>query len=170
VQSALICGATRHGGRQPRRGGTTDRRGRYKPCTPLRVPTPRAHNHPTATPPRARRAAGMSQMLSPICATCATRLGDRGASAFEIPQIMGWSDIRMAMRYTHATGDGIRRAMQLLTQTGVISRLLNIYPRPPRILGTAGKFHCWLLETAMLRDIVRKVGSQTLQTLNNRQS
>ena len=51
--------------------------------------------------------------------TCATRLGDRGASAFEIAQIMGWSDIRMAMRYTHATGDGIRRAMQLLTQTGV---------------------------------------------------
>ena len=48
--------------------------------------------------------------------TCATRLGDRGASAFEIAQIMGWSDIRMAMRYTHATGDGIRRAMQLLTQ------------------------------------------------------
>jgi hypothetical protein len=51
--------------------------------------------------------------------TCARRLGDRGASAFEIAQIMGWSDIRMAMRYTHATGDGIRRAMQLLTQTGV---------------------------------------------------
>ena len=51
--------------------------------------------------------------------TCATRLGDRGTSAFEIAQIMGWSDIRMAMRYTHATGDGIRRAMQLLTQTGV---------------------------------------------------
>src|SRR3989442_12280812 len=38
--------------------------------------------------------------------TCATRLGDRGASAFEIAKIMGWSDIRMAMRYTHATGDG----------------------------------------------------------------
>ncbi len=32
---------------------------------------------------------------------------------------MGWSDIRMTMRYTHATGDGIRRAMHLLTQTGV---------------------------------------------------
>ena len=32
---------------------------------------------------------------------------------------MGWSDIRMAMRYTHSTGDGIRRAMQLLTNTGV---------------------------------------------------
>jgi len=30
---------------------------------------------------------------------------------------MGWSDIRMAMRYTHATGKGIRRAMQLLTQS-----------------------------------------------------
>ena len=51
--------------------------------------------------------------------TCATRLGDCGASAFEIAQIMGWSDIRMAMRYTHATGDGIRRAMQLLTKAGV---------------------------------------------------
>jgi hypothetical protein len=51
--------------------------------------------------------------------TCATRLGDRGASAFEIAQIMGWSDIRMAMRYTHATGEGIRRAMQLLTKAGV---------------------------------------------------
>ena len=50
--------------------------------------------------------------------TCATRLGDRGASALEIAQIMGWSDIRMAMRYAHATGDGIRRAMQLLTQAG----------------------------------------------------
>jgi len=48
--------------------------------------------------------------------TCATRLGDRGATAFEIAQIMGWSDIRMAMRYTHATGDGLRRAMQLLTE------------------------------------------------------
>ena len=31
---------------------------------------------------------------------------------------MGWSDNRMAMRYTHATGDGIRRAMQLLTGVG----------------------------------------------------
>jgi len=37
----------------------------------------------------------------------ATRLGDRGASAFEIAQIMGWSDIRIAMRYTYAIGDGI---------------------------------------------------------------
>ena len=25
----------------------------------------------------------------------------------------------MALRYTHATGDGIRRAMHLVTQTGV---------------------------------------------------
>lgn len=60
--------------------------------------------------------------ISNLRHTCATRLGDRGASAFEIAQIMGWSNIRMAMRYTHATGDGIRRAMQLLTQTGVGGR------------------------------------------------
>ena len=46
-------------------------------------------------------------------------LGDRGASAFEIAQIMGWSDIRMAMRYTHVTSDGMRRAMQLLTHCKV---------------------------------------------------
>jgi hypothetical protein len=50
---------------------------------------------------------------------CAIRLGDRGASALEIAQIMGWSAIRIAMRYTHVTGDGIRRAMELLTHTGV---------------------------------------------------
>jgi len=52
-----------------------------------------------------------------ISTISATRLGDREASAFEIAQIMGWSDIRMAIRYTYATGDGIRRAMNLLTQT-----------------------------------------------------
>ena len=44
--------------------------------------------------------------------------GSLPTGAFEIAQIMGWSDICMAVRYTHATGDGIRRAMQLLTSTG----------------------------------------------------
>ena len=47
----------------------------------------------------------------------ANQLQASGASAFEIAQVMGWSDIRMAMRYTHATGEGIRRAMQLLTKS-----------------------------------------------------
>jgi hypothetical protein len=58
--------------------------------------------------------------ISTICATLALLgLVIVGPSVFEIAQIMGWSDIRMAMRYTHDTGDGIRRAMQLQTQKGV---------------------------------------------------
>ena len=32
--------------------------------------------------------------------TAATRMGDAGADAFTLAAIFGWSDIRMAMRYT----------------------------------------------------------------------
>lgn len=37
--------------------------------------------------------------------TAATRMGDAGADAFTLAAIFGWSDIRMAMRYTHAMED-----------------------------------------------------------------
>ncbi len=47
--------------------------------------------------------------------TAATRLADRGASAFEIAGIFGHSTIQMSARYTHATSDGLRRAMESLT-------------------------------------------------------
>ncbi len=48
--------------------------------------------------------------------TAATRMGDLGATQFELQQIFGWTNPQMAARYTHATGDGMRRAMELLAR------------------------------------------------------
>ena len=57
--------------------------------------------------------------------TAATRLADRGADAFQIAAILGHSSIQMTARYTHATSDGLRRAMESLAvndkQVGKIS-------------------------------------------------
>src|SRR5260370_16076897 len=46
--------------------------------------------------------------------TAATRLADHGADAFQIAAILGHSSIQMTARYTHATSDGLRRAMESL--------------------------------------------------------
>ncbi len=48
--------------------------------------------------------------------TAATRMGDAGADAFTLAPIFGWSDIRMAMRYTHAMEDAKRRAVESIAQ------------------------------------------------------
>src|SRR6266542_4571002 len=48
--------------------------------------------------------------------TAATRMGDVGADAFTLAAIFGWSDIRMAMRYTHAMEDAKRRAVEAIAQ------------------------------------------------------
>ena len=48
--------------------------------------------------------------------TAATRMGDAGADAFTLAAIFGWSDIRMAMRYTHAMEDAKRRAVEAIAQ------------------------------------------------------
>ena len=57
--------------------------------------------------------------------TAATRLADHGADAFQIAAILGHSSIQMTARYTHATSDGLRRAMESLAvndkQVGKIS-------------------------------------------------
>jgi integrase len=45
--------------------------------------------------------------------TAATRMGDAGADALTLA-IFGWSDIRMAMRYTHAMEDAKRRAVEAI--------------------------------------------------------
>ena len=50
--------------------------------------------------------------------TAATRLADRGADAFQIAAILGHATIQMSARYTHATGHGLRRAMESLTANG----------------------------------------------------
>jgi hypothetical protein len=51
--------------------------------------------------------------------TAATRLADRGADAFQIAAILGHAMIQMSARYTHATGHGLRRAMESLTANGL---------------------------------------------------
>lgn len=48
--------------------------------------------------------------------TAATRMGDAGADAFTLAAIFGWSDIRMAMRYTHAMEDSKRRAVEAIAR------------------------------------------------------
>ena len=46
--------------------------------------------------------------------TAATRMADGGADAFALAEIFGWSDVRMAPRYTHATDESKRRAVENL--------------------------------------------------------
>ena len=46
--------------------------------------------------------------------TAATRMDDAGADVFTLPAIFGWSDIRMAMRYTHAMEGAKRRAVEAI--------------------------------------------------------
>ena len=61
--------------------------------------------------------------------TAATRLADHGADAFQIAAILGHSSIQMTARYTHATSDGLRRAMESLAvndkQVGKISPTIS---------------------------------------------
>src|SRR5258708_21638806 len=48
--------------------------------------------------------------------TAATRIADCGADAFTLAAIFGWSDVRMALRYTHATDEAKRRAVENLVR------------------------------------------------------
>jgi hypothetical protein len=44
-------------------------------------------------------------------------MADAGADAFTLASIFGWSDICMALRYTHATDEARRRAVDNLSKT-----------------------------------------------------
>jgi len=46
--------------------------------------------------------------------TAATRMADAGADAFTLAAILAHSDIRMTSRYTHATDEARRRAVETL--------------------------------------------------------
>ena len=48
--------------------------------------------------------------------TAATRLADAGADPFVIAEILGHSDLRMTKRYTHATDERKRQALERLGQ------------------------------------------------------
>jgi integrase len=51
--------------------------------------------------------------------TFATRLGDAGCSATTIARLLGHSNIQMTMRYTHATDDSLRTAVECAEIGGV---------------------------------------------------
>ncbi len=48
--------------------------------------------------------------------TAASRMADGGADAFALAEIFGWSDVRMALRYTHSTDEAKRRAVENLVR------------------------------------------------------
>jgi len=48
--------------------------------------------------------------------TAATRMGDTGADPFTIAEILGHADLRMTKRYTHATDEAKRRALERIGQ------------------------------------------------------
>ena len=39
-------------------------------------------------------------------------MANRGADAFALAEIFGWSDVRMALRYTHTTDEAKLRAVE----------------------------------------------------------
>src|SRR2546430_6091175 len=53
--------------------------------------------------------------------TAATRMADAGADPFTLAAILGHSDIRMTARYTHATDEAKRRAVDRLVKAAPIS-------------------------------------------------
>ncbi|MGI9068602.1 MAG: tyrosine-type recombinase/integrase [Pyrinomonadaceae bacterium] len=54
--------------------------------------------------------------------TAATRMADAGADPFTLAAILGHSDIRMTARYTHATDEAKRRAVEKLVTSSVSGR------------------------------------------------
>ena len=56
--------------------------------------------------------------------TAATRIAAAGVDPFTLAYIFGWSDIRMAMRYTHATNANMKQAVRNLDSLS--ARLGNV--------------------------------------------
>ncbi len=68
---------------------------------------------------KAKRNAGIKDFrFHDLRHTAATRMadGEGGADAFTLANIFGWSDVRMALRYTHATDEAKRRAVERLVE------------------------------------------------------
>ncbi|HEX6716096.1 MAG TPA: tyrosine-type recombinase/integrase [Pyrinomonadaceae bacterium] len=66
---------------------------------------------------KAKREAGIRDFrFHDLRHTAATRMADGGADAFALAEIFGWSDVRMALRYTHATDEAKRRAVENLVK------------------------------------------------------
>ena len=66
---------------------------------------------------KAKREAGIRDFrLHDLRHTAATRMADAGADAFALAETFGRSDVRMALRYTHATDESKRRAVENLAK------------------------------------------------------
>jgi integrase len=64
---------------------------------------------------RAAKAAGLGGFrFHDLRHTAATRMAAAGVDPFTLAYIFGWSDIRMSMRYTHATNPNMRQAVRSL--------------------------------------------------------
>ena len=56
--------------------------------------------------------------------SAATRMADAGADPFTLAAILGHSDIRMTARYTHATDEAKRRAVEKLDRPALAPAVL----------------------------------------------
>lgn len=61
--------------------------------------------------------------------TFATRLGDAGCNATTIARLLGHSNIQMSMRYTHASDDALRSAVEY-AQNGRVTNVSQITEQP----------------------------------------
>jgi len=62
--------------------------------------------------------------------TAATRMADAGADPFTLAAILGHSDIRMTARYTHATDEAKRRAVEKLDRPALAPAVLDAGETP----------------------------------------
>ncbi len=67
--------------------------------------------------------------------TAATLMADAGADPFTLAAILGHSDIRMTARYTHATDEAKRRAVEKLVRPSAV----ETRPLPQAVLTRAGE-------------------------------
>lgn len=83
---------------------------------------------------RAVREAGLSNFrFHDLRHTAASRMADRGVDPFTLAYIFGWSDIRMAMRYTHATNATMKEAVRSLD--GLSAKLGNVLATKTKTAG-----------------------------------
>ena len=83
---------------------------------------------------RAVKAAGLGSFrFHDLRHTAATRMASAGVDPFTLAYIFGWSDIRMAMRYTHATNANMRQAVRSLDT--LASRLCNVLATATKTAG-----------------------------------
>jgi integrase len=83
--------------------------------------------------PAARKAGISNFRFHDLRHTAATRIAAAGVDPFTLAYIFGWSDIRMAMRYTHATNANMKQAVRSLDSLS--ARLGNVLATKTKTAG-----------------------------------